>query len=251
MENFYFTFGSDKRFPFQNGFLVVEADGLKSAISCFKEHYPNRPGSDALNCSDYYTEDQWNSILKEGFYQGELPKTVLSSNKKSVFLLISSDGYGIEYTKYGSKEEAAAAMKTAYKLYESEDIADDYIDSCYCTEDSAYLCNGENVYIWDIAEISVSLEKEEVLSQEELCDWNFKFDDVDAESLGEACYNEVVSSDSGSLEDIGEDLIRTVRDCKTQREYDLVNNAVIAITGSSLEVLLDIVKDMDTKEIDD
>lgn len=59
MNKFYFTFGTDRQYPFQNGYIIVEANNLNSAARIFKEYFPNRPGSEALNCAFYYTEESF------------------------------------------------------------------------------------------------------------------------------------------------------------------------------------------------
>ena len=59
MFNYYFTFGSDKRFPFQMGYVIVKANDQVSACKVFKAYFPNRPGSDCLNCSFVYNEEEF------------------------------------------------------------------------------------------------------------------------------------------------------------------------------------------------
>lgn len=55
----FYTFGSDERFPFCGGWVEIEANSLKEAHAVFRAHYPDvTPG--ILNCSDYYTEEQFN-----------------------------------------------------------------------------------------------------------------------------------------------------------------------------------------------
>lgn len=54
----FYTFGSDERFPFQGGWVEVEADSMKQAHALYRTAYPDRvPG--LLNCADYYTEEQF------------------------------------------------------------------------------------------------------------------------------------------------------------------------------------------------
>lgn len=56
----YYTFGADRSFPFCGGWVEVEAPSLQEAHRIFRAHYPDRePG--VLNCSDYYTEAQFNN----------------------------------------------------------------------------------------------------------------------------------------------------------------------------------------------
>ena len=56
---FFYTFGSDEGFPFQGGWAEVTAPSIQDAHTIFRKRYPDRsPG--ILNCSDYYTEQQFN-----------------------------------------------------------------------------------------------------------------------------------------------------------------------------------------------
>lgn len=56
MAKFYFTYGSDERFPFQYGWTEIEAPNVETACDIFQAVHPNRPGSSCLNCADYYSE---------------------------------------------------------------------------------------------------------------------------------------------------------------------------------------------------
>lgn len=57
---FFFTFGSDEKFPYQYGYVIVRAESLDDAICKFRAKYPNRdPDSNTVNCAFYYTENEW------------------------------------------------------------------------------------------------------------------------------------------------------------------------------------------------
>lgn len=75
--NFYFTFGSSEDFPYQNGYLIVKAETIREAAYKFMMQYPNRDGSDCLNCSDYYDQRRWDEITKAGYYKDEEPKEII------------------------------------------------------------------------------------------------------------------------------------------------------------------------------
>lgn len=55
LKRFYFTFGSDPHFPFQGGWIIIEAPDIRAAAKIFKVYYPNPHDDNVLNCSDYYT----------------------------------------------------------------------------------------------------------------------------------------------------------------------------------------------------
>lgn len=100
---YYFTFGSDERFPFQNTFLVVDDIGRTQAIATFRMRYPNRPGSDCYNASECYSETEWAAIHGEALYgkvpaslikgisveEGTLRKVLLTSGEEILALLIT------------------------------------------------------------------------------------------------------------------------------------------------------------------
>ena len=69
MAKYYFTYGTDEKFPFQGGWTVVSALTLDLAIRAFKAFHPDRPGSNCTNCAGIYEEDTFlkqEKIMKEG-----------------------------------------------------------------------------------------------------------------------------------------------------------------------------------------
>lgn len=75
LKNFYFTFGTDPNLPYQNGYVIVNADNRKNAIQKFRSKYPDRHHG-YINCSSIYTEDQWKVVTKR-VNMGRLYKTIL------------------------------------------------------------------------------------------------------------------------------------------------------------------------------
>ena len=75
LENYYFTFGTDPNLPYQNGYVIVNADNRKNAIQKFRSKYPDRHHG-YINCSSIYTEDQWKVVTKR-VNMGRLYKTIL------------------------------------------------------------------------------------------------------------------------------------------------------------------------------
>lgn len=57
MKRFYFTFGTDELFPYQDGWVEILADDIRQAAKIFKAIYPNPRDDSILNCADYYSED--------------------------------------------------------------------------------------------------------------------------------------------------------------------------------------------------
>ena len=65
---YYFSFGSDPLYPYQNGYIVIEAKNIEAACDIFKAYHPNREGSNLINCAFIYTEDEfmksWDRVWK-------------------------------------------------------------------------------------------------------------------------------------------------------------------------------------------
>lgn len=76
MEPFYFTFGSDKNYPFPNRYMIVYAINKHEAIKIFKKYHPNRPGSNAYNASFCYLQVEWEESAKM-YYENEEPAEIL------------------------------------------------------------------------------------------------------------------------------------------------------------------------------
>ena len=56
-ETFYYTFGSDEGFPFQGGWVEVNANNLGEANDMFRSYFADRNG--ALNCVFVYDSEEW------------------------------------------------------------------------------------------------------------------------------------------------------------------------------------------------
>lgn len=71
-KKYYFTFGNNEKFPYQDGYLIVIASDIKEAWKKFRAKYPDKsPG--ILNCSDYYTESVFNKHLVDGYFKDKQP----------------------------------------------------------------------------------------------------------------------------------------------------------------------------------
>ncbi|MDL2327503.1 hypothetical protein LJC64_02430 [Ruminococcaceae bacterium OttesenSCG-928-A11] len=55
MQKYYYTFGSDERFPYQGGWVEVMATSFAEAHAKFRARFPDRH-QNCLNCSDYYDQ---------------------------------------------------------------------------------------------------------------------------------------------------------------------------------------------------
>lgn len=57
-QTYYFTFGSDMKFPHQNGWVEVKAFCWNSAIDKFRQVYPDRH-QNIINCAFCYDAERW------------------------------------------------------------------------------------------------------------------------------------------------------------------------------------------------
>lgn len=70
METFYFTYGTDKNFPFQGGWTEVHAADRNQAVALFRHEHPDRtPG--LVNCSSIYTEKQFQDKVLPLYKDGD------------------------------------------------------------------------------------------------------------------------------------------------------------------------------------
>lgn len=69
MPRWFFTFGSDPLYPFQGGWVEIEAPTLTQAIKVFQAYWPDRtPG--LVNCAFMYSEEDFSET---DMYKGKFP----------------------------------------------------------------------------------------------------------------------------------------------------------------------------------
>lgn len=66
--DYYFTFGSDEVYPFQNGWIVITAEDEMQARMIFKALYPGETPDSLLRFAFVYDEESWKktSMYKNG-----------------------------------------------------------------------------------------------------------------------------------------------------------------------------------------
>lgn len=80
MKKFYFTFGSDPKYPFgREDFIEVHAANLLGAQKAYKKIHPNRPGSNLINCAEIYDEKTWEKDIYPKYYTGKKPVEIISA----------------------------------------------------------------------------------------------------------------------------------------------------------------------------
>ena len=63
MQKTYFTFGTSQTFPYQNGWIEIEAPSQTKACEYFKNKYPHPTKPDILNCSFIYSEEEFKNTI--------------------------------------------------------------------------------------------------------------------------------------------------------------------------------------------
>ena len=135
MNKYYFTFGSDPRFPFgREEFIEVRAWSARSACALFREVYPNRPGSTCLNCADYYTETEFNQFRAECYGDRRPVQVIIEGGQVTMKNLLTFELRGLYahdvivaehasfYGARGEYRDCAIARKTC--LEEAEKLLD-------------------------------------------------------------------------------------------------------------------------------
>ena len=82
-QTFYFTFGSDNKFPFGfKEYIKIIAENIFDAQLTFQQNHPNRPGSELLNYAFDYTEEAWKRMnMCAEYYDNKEPSEILISDK--------------------------------------------------------------------------------------------------------------------------------------------------------------------------
>lgn len=85
MPKFYFTFGKHESFPYQKGWVEVEAATWSAAIAAFKAKYPNHHNKNDVNCSGMYDEKEFNNTFmpKYGNFGVYCHETLFADNSKT------------------------------------------------------------------------------------------------------------------------------------------------------------------------
>lgn len=71
MNKYYYTFGSDPGFPYQNGWVEIHANSWEEADQKFRARFPDRPGHEGImNFSFSYSEERWTKMDPEHTWHG-------------------------------------------------------------------------------------------------------------------------------------------------------------------------------------
>ena len=77
LNKFYFTFGSDRGYPFGvDDYVEVRAWNISEAIRIYRKHHPDRPDSNLINCAWFYNEREFNTF-RDKYYKDVDPIQVL------------------------------------------------------------------------------------------------------------------------------------------------------------------------------
>lgn len=78
--NYYFTFGTDKEYPYGiHDYVCITAESEPKARDLFKEKYPNRPGSPCLNFAFCYDESEFKDIKTKYYHDKDPVETIVQT----------------------------------------------------------------------------------------------------------------------------------------------------------------------------
>jgi len=69
LQCFYYTFGSDEKFPYRNGWVIVLARDWQDAHQKFSARLPDRR-ENTLNCAFFYDAEKWRTMDQENNWHG-------------------------------------------------------------------------------------------------------------------------------------------------------------------------------------
>ncbi|USF25543.1 hypothetical protein N510_000455 [Firmicutes bacterium ASF500] len=71
LNRYFYTFGSDPGFPYQNGWVEVRATSREEAERKFRARFPDRPGHEGImNYAFCYNEQRWAEMDPEHTWHG-------------------------------------------------------------------------------------------------------------------------------------------------------------------------------------
>ena len=79
MKTFYFTFGSDHRFPFCRGWIEIHAENKAQACAVFRAYFPDK-NEGILNCAFVYGQEEWDRVKSDFDVPGEFCHGVIRFN---------------------------------------------------------------------------------------------------------------------------------------------------------------------------
>ena len=71
VNRYFYTFGSDPAFPYQNGWVGIHAASREDADYKFRARFPDQPGHEGImNYSFCYDENRWAAMDPENTWTG-------------------------------------------------------------------------------------------------------------------------------------------------------------------------------------
>lgn len=81
LNKYYFTFGTDPKYPYYGGWVTVIAENIKQAGAFFMARFPNE---NSLLCADYYTAEEFRETpMYKGGNFGQYSHEVIGIVKRS------------------------------------------------------------------------------------------------------------------------------------------------------------------------
>jgi len=65
LKSFFFTFGSNEKYPYPNGCVLIHAEDITKASDEFNKRFPNPDSTSILNCAFCYRQRDWERMEKK------------------------------------------------------------------------------------------------------------------------------------------------------------------------------------------
>ena len=128
---FYYTFGTDPRFPFYRGWVEVIADNRDKADALFRAMWPDRtPG--ILNCAFVYTEERFKTTPMYKGHPEEKYHGTLGFYKEAETHIMETSAAAVP-----DKNKPSEALLYILKMYNDEDPQETLAIELYHDIDSA------------------------------------------------------------------------------------------------------------------
>lgn len=145
MKKWYFTFSLNDHFPYQGGWVIVEAETEHKARKIFNEKYPPFENG-LLRCAFVYSEEEFmkTTMAKEGNYDawchevikegGSFRKVwlIIKSETQPQYMYVTSNGWpaypeanNVVHSAYLHREDAERERNLLSASYQSDTDGDD------------------------------------------------------------------------------------------------------------------------------
>lgn len=141
MKTFYFTFGSDERYPFQNGWVEIDAPNLITAQSIFRCYWPDRTEG-ILNYAFHYTKEEFLNHDWRG-YKCFAKIPYIEMGIQWIVFSIDNDTDDQVSTYFTYADSYDDALKALRQIYEMDIETESRESAIPIDENNTWICEDE------------------------------------------------------------------------------------------------------------